>query len=355
MSIFRVKGGKKIHGTIRVHGSKNAATPVLAASLLTAEPCLISNVPRIKDVESMLDIIRSFGAKAEWQGQNEVLVEAREIHPEVNEDTRLRMRRMRSSVLFFGPLLARLNEFKLPYPGGCEIGSRSIGAHLSVFSDLGYVINEEEKWIEIKKGQGAHHAEVVLPEFSVTATENALMAVARTPQESLLHIAAAEPHVQNLCRFLQGLGVEVSGIGSHSLSVRGKERLSGAKHEVIGDYIEAGTFIIAALALGEGITVTGANPADLHLTIKLLRQGGANISVENGMIKVMPSPNLVLTRVQTLPHPGVPTDLQAFFTVLATHCARTHAASRRYRSRQGPQGGCSPSHSRSPCRRRDYR
>lgn len=318
MSVFRVRGGKKIHGTVKVHGSKNAATPILAASLLTKEPCLISNVPEIKDVESMLDIIRSFGVKVERQGENKVLLEAKEVHPELNEDTRVRMRRMRSSVLFFGPLLARFHELRLPYPGGCEIGSRSIGAHLSVFSDLGYVINEAEKWIDIKKGEDTRAAEVVLPEFSVTATENALMALARTPEDTALHIAAAEPHVQDLCRFLQGLGVRISGVGSHSLLVRGKENLTGTEHAVVGDYIEAGTFIIAALALGEGMTITGANPDHLHLTIKLLRQSGANIAIENGAINVMPSPNLVLSRVQTLPHPGVPTDLQAFFTVLAT-------------------------------------
>ena len=178
MSKFRIQGGARLHGTVNIHGNKNAATPILAATLLTAEPCRISNVPRIQDVDNMLEIIERFGATVTREAPDTVLIHAKNITPVVSKDTIERMKSMRSSILFFGPLAARLGTVRLPYPGGCDLGARSIETHLSLFRDLGYEVKAEKSWVEITKGQGGGSEKIVLPEFSVTATENALMAAA---------------------------------------------------------------------------------------------------------------------------------------------------------------------------------
>jgi len=318
MSQLRIRGGKPLNGTVNVRGNKNAATPILAATLLTSEPCRISNVPRIRDVENMLEIIERFGAEVAWESPNQVLVHAKNITPVIEQDTIERMKSMRSSVLFFGPLVARLGQVRLPYPGGCDLGARSIETHLTLFRDLGYEVRAEKSWVEITKGRGASAKKIVLPDFSVTATENALMVTALLPQKTSIHIAASEPHVQDLSRFLSTLGARVAGIGSHDLVVEGQEKLDGGEHKIAGDFIVAGTLLTAALATGGSLTIKGVDPHELHSVIALLSRAGARIEEGENSITVSPSPNLVMERIQTMPYPGIPTDLQAALSVLAT-------------------------------------
>ena len=318
MSKLRIRGGKPLNGTVEVRGNKNAATPILAATLLTSEPCRISNVPRIKDVDNMLEIIERFGAEVTREENESVLIHAKNITPVVDESTIERMKSMRSSILFFGPLAARLGTVRLPYPGGCDLGARSIETHLALFRDLGYEVKAEKSWVEISRGSGGGAEKIVLPEFSVTATENALMAAALFPQKTSIHIAASEPHVQDLSRFISTLGAKVEGVGSHDLLVHGQEKLGGGEHNVVGDFIVAGTFLVASLATGGNLTITGVDPHELHSVIALLRRSGARITEGEHSIHVAPSPNLVIEKIQTMPYPGIPTDLQAALSVLAT-------------------------------------
>ena len=316
---FRIRGGVPLRGDIEVRGSKNAATPILAATLLTEEPCRIENIPRIKDVESMLNVIEHLGADISWEGDHTVVIRAENINPTISEETRLIMRRMRSSVLFIGALLARFGEVRLPYPGGCDIGERSIDTHLKAFRDVGCQIREDEKWVELSWSSSGIPADVILEEFSVTATENLLLALAKIPTPTTIHIAAAEPHVQDLAYFLKKMGVAIEGIGSHDLTVKGSESLKGAEHRLISDFIEAGTFILAALATKGEVCIQNADPRHLFLVLKVLKDAGAHIDVGvGGLLWVRPAKDLILKRVQTLPYPGIPTDLQSLFAVLAT-------------------------------------
>lgn len=318
MPSFHIKGGVPLNGTVTIGGSKNAATPILAATLLTQEPCRLENVPRIQDVENMIEVLHMLGAQVTWQDEHTVVIEAKDIKPVITEEARLLMRRMRSSVLFFGSLMARFGEVDLPYPGGCDIGARPIDTHLNAFRDMGYEIQEEEKWIRVRKTSLALPREIILSEFSVTATENILMALALNVSECTLHIAAAEPHVQDLCKFLEEMGVEIEGIGSHDITVKGAATLRGANHKIIPDPIEAGTFLIAALATKGDVQIKEIMPEHLALILKLLRQHGALIEEDGSSLRVLPSEVTALGRVQAMPYPGIPTDLQSVFAVLAT-------------------------------------
>ncbi|MBI2463140.1 MAG: UDP-N-acetylglucosamine 1-carboxyvinyltransferase [Candidatus Spechtbacteria bacterium] len=318
INAFHIQGCVPLNGIVSIGGSKNAATPILAATLLTSEPCRLENVPRIQDVESMIEVLRMLGAQATWQDEHTIVIEAKDIKPVITEEARVLMRRMRSSVLFFGPLLARFGEVDLPYPGGCDIGARPIDTHLNAFRDMGYEIREEEKWIKIYKTSHERPSEIILSEFSVTATENILMALALGNGECTIHIAAAEPHVQDLCGFLEAIGVEIKGIGSHDLTVRGAKSLHGANHRIIPDPIETGTFLIAALATKGDVQIQNAAPKHLALILKLLREHGALIEEGDASLHVRSCDVVSLGRVQAMPYPGIPTDLQSLFAVLAT-------------------------------------
>lgn len=318
MSKLIIKGGKKLNGEIILSGMKNAATPIIAASLLTSEECFLENVPKISDVLRMVEIIKSLGAEAEWAGEHSLRICAREIDPKKID--RKAVKSLRSSVLILGSLLARCGEVSLPEPGGCIIGNRPLDTHLFALSRLGAKILRTPQGYDIS-GE-LRGATIILPEFSVTATENALMAAALTPGRTEIRIAAAEPHVQDLIAFLQKMGAKIKGAGTHTLEIEGVSGLHGARHKIIPDQIEAGTFLALGAVTRGTVTIRGAELAHLDSIISVLERAGVNLKVGDDFLTVSPA-GLTAFKLQALPSPGFPTDLQAPFGVMATQARGT--------------------------------
>lgn len=320
MATLEVEGGGRLSGEIRISGAKNAATPILAATLLTSDECIINNVPEITDVDKMLELLRELGATVTQDGHT-VRVKAGSIKP---KSLSLKLiKAMRSSLLLFGPLLARLGQVELPEPGGCFIGNRPLDAHLMAFSQLGVETQVEQREAEgniyklsAKSLQGAH---VVLPEFSVTATENLLMLAVLTPGITVIDIAAAEPHVQDLCNFLVKMGAKISGIGTHHLVIDGVKSLSGVTHSLISDTTEAGTWAVLGAVCKGTLSIGPVNPEYLDIVLLKLREVGVDFEVRGDNLIVHASRQLrPFVKLQALPYPGFPTELQAPFSVLAT-------------------------------------
>lgn len=315
-----IRGGKKLSGEIAVRGMKNAATPIIAATLLMSEPCVLRNVPRLTDVERMLDILRSLGATAEWTGDHEVTLDTRQA--DVSSLDAKAVKSMRSSILLMGPLLARFHEVTIPEPGGCIIGNRPIDTHLVALETLGAEIAHQGAEYVLKAARLCG-AVITLPEFSVTATENAIMAAVLAEGRTVINLAAQEPHVQDLARFLNAGGARISGIGTHTLTIDGVTKLGGANHTIIPDQIEAGTFAVLGALIKSPLRIVGAEPSHMDIILLKLRQVGAQVTVADGAISVVSSSPLKSFRLQTMPYPGFPTDLQAPFGVLATQCSGT--------------------------------
>ena len=320
MSKLIIKGGKKLNGEITLAGMKNAATPIMAAALLTEEECFLDNLPQISDVLRMLDILKSLGAEVERTGGRGVRICAKNI--DLSKIDRQAIKAMRSSVLLLGPLLSRCGEVELPEPGGCIIGNRPLDTHLFALGELGAEISRSSAGYRIKGG-GLKSATIILPEFSVTATENALMAAILLPGKTIIKMAAAEPHVQDLILFLSQMGAKIRGGGTHTLEIEGVEKLHGARHKIIPDQIEAGTFAALAAVTRGAITIRGVNFEHLDAIISVLRRAGVNLEKGDDWIAISPANPLSAFKLQALPYPGFPTDLQAPFGVLATQARGT--------------------------------
>jgi UDP-N-acetylglucosamine 1-carboxyvinyltransferase len=266
----------------------------------------------------MVEIIKSLGAEAEWTGEHSLRICAREIDPKKID--RKAVKSLRSSVLILGSLLARCGEVSLPEPGGCIIGNRPLDTHLFALSRLGAKILRTPQGYDISgKLRGTT---IILPEFSVTATENALMAASLTPGKTEIRIAAAEPHVQDLIAFLRKMGAKIKGSGTHTLEIEGVSGLHGARHKIIPDQIEAGTFLALAAVTRGTVTIRGAELAHLDSVISVLERAGVNLKVGDDFLTVSPA-GLTSFKLQALPYPGFPTDLQAPFGVMATQARGT--------------------------------
>ncbi len=316
MAKFIINGGKKLKGEIRVLGSKNAATACLAASLLIRDDLVLENVPNISDVEKMKKILQKIGVRVASEDKKHRVVlnsagaRSSDLNfPEVFE--------IRSSILLVGPLLARFNKVKILHPGGCHIGARPITTHLDAFQALGARVRKIKDYYYLE-GKGLRAGEVVLSEFSVTATENIMIAACLLPGKTKIKLAAAEPHVQDLARLLNRAGAKIRGAGSHTITIEGVSKLKGTRHRVIPDMIEAGTFIIASLLTGGGVKVVDINPDHLDLFLKKVEQAGGRFDKGKSWILVLPKKGFGPVQIQTLPYPGFPTDLQAPFSVLLT-------------------------------------
>jgi UDP-N-acetylglucosamine 1-carboxyvinyltransferase len=316
MDIFRIQGAKKLSGTIPVYGLKNAATPIIAATLLSRERSVLENMPRIEDVFRMLEIVESLGATVEWQGERTVVITPGTIDPvHIDQD---RVKRLRSSILLLGSLSARLDRFELRQPGGCVIGARSVDTHVDALAKLGITITLTEKGYTID-ASGRRSGTVVLKEMSVTATENAMMLAALLPGETVIKIAACEPHVVDLGRFLQKMGAQISGLGTHTITVVGQSRLVGATHAIMPDHNEAATFLALGAATRSEITVQHACEDNLDIVLEKFREFGVSFTVTPDAITVHPAETLrSVPKIDTRPYPGIPTDIQAPLAVLAT-------------------------------------
>lgn len=322
MEKFIINGAKHLHGEIDVMGSKNAATPIMSACLLTQDECIIDNIPIITDVEKMIELMRSMGVEIEWIGTHKLRIKAgSSVDPEKMDYSIVG--HMRSSILLLGSLLARFKEFKIRQPGGCIIGSRPVGVHFDALEALGAHIAFDKGFYCLKADKLIGKT-VVLKEFSVTATENLLMAASLAEGRTVIKIAALEPHVQDLQRFLIKMGASIKDLGIHAIEVQGASKLHGATHTVIPDPIEAGTFAILATATKSDIKINNVIPEDLDLVIEKMKEMGAKIDVGNGFLMIKPSLKLnAVKKIESRTYPGVPTDLQAPFGVLATQAEGT--------------------------------
>ena len=319
MGTFVIEGGRSLNGEVTIPGAKNAATPILAATILARGECVIHRVPNITDVEKMLDLLRALGAKVSRSGDT-VRVATEDISL-VNLPFKL-VKGMRSSVLLLGPLLARLKEVELPEPGGCIIGNRPLDSHLQGLAQLGAEVTQTADGYRLAASQ-LKAGRVILSEFSVTATENVMMAAALTPGTTVIELAAAEPHVQDLGRFLQAMGVGIKGLGTHRLEITGQSQLRGAEHSLIPDQIEIGTWAVAAAATRGQINLGPIYPEHLDIILLKLKDMGVGLELRGDRLIVSGKQPLRAFKLQALPYPGFPTDLQAPFTVLATQAQGT--------------------------------
>lgn len=315
--MFIIQGQQKLQGTVRVSGSKNAVLPIICASLLTREKVVLHNVPQISDVRALLQMLESIGVRSSFEGDT-VTIDASDLRKGSPDDSLVN--KMRASILLFGPILARLGELDLSFPGGCVLGKRSAFAHTYAMEKLGAEVMEANGRIHlrVKKLAGAR---VLMPEMSVTATENAIMMAVLAPGLTELKLVAAEPHVQDLCHFLNSMGAKIKGIGTHYLTIEGVNELHGTEHTVTGDYLEAGTMVIAGLVTGGEVRVEGIPTWQLDSFWQKLDEIGANYELEDQAVIVRPTPVFnAPTPLRTAVFPSFPTDLQAPFAILLSQC-----------------------------------
>ncbi len=328
MEQFLINGSKNLSGNIDVTGSKNAATPIIAATLLTKKDCVISNIPRILDVLTMLEILKKMGASVDFLDERTVKINTSYADPS-KIDKNL-FSKLRSSLLFIGPLLARFGEASVPHPGGCKIGARPLDAHLSALEDMGAKIDMAGDDYIFRSGN-LSGGEVTLKEFSVTATENVLMAASFLSENTILRVSAVEPHVLDLVKFLVAMGSDIKLVDSHTFSIKGKKNLSGAEHFLIYDQTEAGTFLIISALCNGNVIIKNVNPDHLALVFRKLKEFGVEYSFTSQKnrlknifsVSIKSKKPLMAAKVQTMPYPGIPTDLQTSFGVLATQAEGT--------------------------------
>ncbi len=322
MEKFIINGGKPLEGEVEARGAKNAAFPLLVASLLTDQECRISNLPLIEDVFRMIEILRSMGAEINFEGKRTVRIKTKDVDPSrVKKDLVLLLR---GSVLLLGPLLARFQKARIPQPGGCIIGVRSIDTHLDAFRQLGVRTSSWRNQFELTRDRTfSGETKAVLNEFSVTATENLMLFASLIPQKIVIKTADADYQVQELGRFLKKMGVKIKGLGTHNLTINGAKKLKGAEHALMYDPPEAGTFILATAASKGKALVKNVELPFLELSLKKLRDFGVPLEIiprqkNRGEVRVYPWKSLKIDRIQSLPYPGIPSDLQSAFGVLAT-------------------------------------
>jgi UDP-N-acetylglucosamine 1-carboxyvinyltransferase len=324
---FVIEGGHSLSGTVQATGNKNAALPILAATLLASEPVELRNVPRILDVDTMLALIRGTGAEADWVGQNEVRIDASGLTTtELDEEL---CNQIRASILLAGPLLARFGTATVPPPGGDVIGRRRVDTHIHAFAALGAEIETGQRYE--MRAERLKGATLFLDEASVTGTENAVMAAALAEGETTLRNAASEPHVQDLCRFLVALGAEIDGIGSNVLRIRGVESLAGGSHRTCPEHIEVASFIGLAAVTGSEITIEGAAPDDLLAILPAFERLGVRVELTEDSVHVPAGQELAIQddlggqipKIEDGIWPAFPSDLTSIAVVVATQAHGT--------------------------------
>ncbi len=310
-----IEGGRRLSGSIPVSGSKNAALPILIATLLTDDPCVVENCPTgLRDIRTTVRLLESLGKKCKVDGSTVRVESTGSLKTQAPYDI---VKQMRASVLAAGPLLARFGLVRVPIPGGCAIGLRPIDIHLKGFETMGARRIADQG--DIIMSAPRLDAGVVKLRFpSVGATENLMMAAAVTPGKTTIKNAAREPEIEDLGNFLTQLGATVTGAGTSTVTIVGKAKLHGARHRVIADRIEAGTFLIATAATRGKVRVVGAEAEHLTAVLTALRKTGAKIASGKGWVEIAMDRRPKSVAVKTAPHPGFPTDLQAPWMALMT-------------------------------------
>jgi UDP-N-acetylglucosamine 1-carboxyvinyltransferase len=314
MDSLQIKGGVPLHGEVHISGAKNAVLPIMAATLLTAEPCVIRRVPRLSDVDFMGKILTSLGAKVSFVG-DEVRVRAAKLKPVGDYDL---IRKMRGSICVMGPMLGRTRQATVSLPGGCVIGARPIDLHLKGFEGLGARITIEGGYIHAR-AKRLSGTEVFLGGRAgptVLGTANVMMAAVLAEGLTLIDSAACEPEVTDLACFLNSMGARIQGAGSPTITIHGVKELHGAEHEVIPDRIEAATFAIAAAATRGEVKLVGARADQMHAVLDKMKDAGVKVERNGGAITVRSTGRLKPVDITTMPYAGFPTDAQAQMMVL---------------------------------------
>jgi UDP-N-acetylglucosamine 1-carboxyvinyltransferase len=325
---FVIEGGVPLRGTVRPAGNKNAALPILAACLLTADPVTLDNVPRIRDVEAMIELLCDIGADVEWLGPNRLRVWAADI-AKTALDAEL-CTRIRASILFAGPLLARCGTADVPPPGGDVIGRRRVDTHLMAFAALGADVQAHRSY-RLRAPGGLRGADLYLDEASVTGTENAVMAAVLARGKTTIENAACEPHVQDLCHLLQAMGARIDGVGSNVLTIHGVQSLGGCAHRIGPDHIEVASFIGLAAVTGGDVVIEDAAVEHLRSIRHTFSRLGVTVEVEGSSVRVPPGQtlrivddvNAQIPKVEDGPWPMFPADLTSIAVAVATQATGT--------------------------------
>jgi len=327
MQSFVIEGGRPLSGTVRAAGNKNGALPILAATVLATAPVVISNVPRIRDVETMVQLLSALGAKAAWSGANEVTVDSSSVDktaldPELG-------REIRASFLLAGPLLARFGRATVPPPGGDVIGRRRLDTHFHAFAELGVEV-ELNGGYDLRT-DGLRGKRMFLDEASVMATENAVMAAVLAEGETVVGHAACEPHIQDLCRFLVTLGAQIEGVGSNVLKITGVPSLGGGGYRIRSEHVEVASFAALAAVTGGEITIEEVEPDDLISIVPAFRKLGIQLDVRDNAVRVPPDQELrvvddfgdQIPKIESGIWPAFPADLTSIAVVAATQAHGT--------------------------------
>jgi len=312
MERFQISGGSPLRGNVAAGGAKNSALKIMAATLLAPGTYRIRRVPRIADVETMRRVLSRLGAHADFTGDLVTITVPEAVATEAPYDL---VRQMRASIVVLGPLLARTGRARVAMPGGCNIGSRKIDLHLRGLERMGAEISFDHGYLDAT-ADGLHAAQITLDFPSVGATENLLMAAALAKGTTVIENAAREPEIQDLAGFLRAMGAEISGAGTPAIEVTGVAELHPADHRVVGDRIEAGTFLLAAAATGGDVTVNDVEPDHLDLVLAKLADAGASVDAGATSVRVSLDGRPRPVDFLTLPYPGFPTDLQPQMMVL---------------------------------------
>lgn len=311
MKVLRIEGGKPLEGRIKVSGAKNSALPIFAACLLTDKPCTISNVPDLSDIRLMAELISTLGGNVERLDTNTWRIEAKNITGVAPYEL---VRQMRASICLLGPLVGRLREANVSFPGGCVIGPRPIDLHIKGLKKLGCDVTIESGYVHVD-AKNLHGEEVFLGGrmgSTVTGTANIVMAAVLAPGNTRIENAAAEPEIQDLCNMLSKMGANIKGAGSHSILIEGVQSLNGAEHSIIPDRIEAGTYMIGAAMTGGDLTIENIPTHYLRALLDRFEEAGLTPGVQGNEVRINTDANqLRPVDIITLPFPGFPTDLQA--------------------------------------------
>ncbi len=313
-----IRGGEPLRGTIRISGSKNAALPCMAAALLTDEPVILENIPQVRDIETTRKLLSAMGAEVELgfgRAQHRTTICAKNLAaPEASYEL---VKTMRASTLVLGPLIARCGRARVSLPGGCAIGARPIDLHIKGLESLGAKITQEHGYVEAAADR-LRGAEIVFDKITVTGTEDLLMAATLADGETVIQNCAREPEVADLAALLNAMGAKIEGAGTSTIRVKGVAKLHGARHRIIPDRIEAGTFIIAGALTGGDLNVTACEPKHLTAILQKLKETGVKTAVKTDSVRVMGDQPLTAADLNTEEYPGFPTDMQAQYMALAT-------------------------------------
>jgi UDP-N-acetylglucosamine 1-carboxyvinyltransferase len=323
MDKFVVRGGNPLVGSVRISGAKNAALPAMAAAILTDEPIILENIPDVRDIQTERKLLVAMGAEVELgygRAAHRTTIHCRNlVNPEAAYDV---VKTMRASTLVLGPLVARMGRARVSLPGGCAIGARPIDLHIKGLETLGATIIQEHGYIEAaaERLRGGH---ITFDKITVTGTEDLMMAAALAEGETLIENCACEPEVVDLAALLNKMGARIEGAGTSTIRIQGVEKLHGARHRIIPDRIEAGTFVIAGALTGGDLTVTNCEPKHLGALLEKLEECGVTVTTNGESVRVTNGHRLKAADVSTEEYPGFPTDMQAQYMTLATQAEGT--------------------------------